>query len=321
MDTRPGDLVERTIRAIERQDGLRPIEDALQRAIAGAFRAGGRRGRAVKNFLHGTWLGHPLHPALTDVPVGAWTLALVFDALDHDGHRLWSRAADSAIAIGIGGAGTAALAGLTDWQHVDGAPRRSGLVHAALNSVALALYTGSWLLRRRGARGPGRALSGAGFVVVAASAYLGGRLVYQDRIGVDHAQREGPEDFTRAVLEAELREGHPRRAEAGGVKIVLVRQQGRIYALGEACSHLAGPLAEGALQEDSIVCPWHGSRFALEDGRVLDGPATLPQPCFETRVRQGYVEIRRVSGEARAGARGVSRPARLRAASPGSTPE
>jgi nitrite reductase/ring-hydroxylating ferredoxin subunit/uncharacterized membrane protein len=294
MDTRPVEFAERAAHVIERQDGLHPIEDALQRAIAAAFRAGGAGGRLAKNLLHGTWLGHPLHSVLTDVPVGAWTAAVVFDAADRRrGGGRWRRRADGAIALGIGGAVAAALAGLTDWQHVDGAPRRTGLAHAALNTTALGLYTSSLLLRRRGAREAGHTLAGVGFGVLVAAAYLGGRLVYRDRIGVDHAQREGLEDFTRVVREAELREGQPRRADVNGVRVVLVRHRGRIHALGEVCAHLGGPLAEGEVRDASLVCPWHGSRFALEDGRVLDGPATQPQPCFETRVREGHVEVRR----------------------------
>ena len=83
------------------------------------------------------------------------------------------------------------------------------------------------------------------------------------------------------------------RAEVNGLRVVLVRRAARVYALGERCSHLGGPLAEGEVRDEAIVCPWHGSRFALEDGRVLDGPATMPQPCFETRVRDGFVEVRR----------------------------
>jgi nitrite reductase/ring-hydroxylating ferredoxin subunit/uncharacterized membrane protein len=293
MDTRPGAIAERAARAIEHQDRLRPIEDALQRAVVAVFRAGGARGQAVKNLLHGTWLGHPLHPVLTDVPLGAWTAALVFDVLDaRDGEGRWCHRADGAVGVGIAGAVAAALAGLTDWQHTEGAPRRTGVVHALLNTVALGLYTGSLLSRRAGARRDGRALAGLGFAVLIASAYLGGRLVYHHRIGIDHAQREAPEGFGRALLETELVEGRPRRAEVGGVSVVLVRHHGGIYALGERCAHLGGPLSEGETHEASIVCPWHGSRFALDDGRVLDGPATMPQPCFETRVRDGYVEVR-----------------------------
>jgi len=277
---------------------MAPVEDALQRAVAAAFKAGGNAGRAVKNFLHGTWLGHPLHPALTDVPLGAWTTALVFDTLDA-GSRGWPwqtaarRRADDAILVGIVGAVGAALAGLTDWQHTNGTARRTGLAHAALNTVALGLYTGSLVVRRRGSRGAGRSLAVAGFGMVMASAWLGGRLVYRERVGVDHAQREEPEGFLRALRESELREGQPVRAEIDGLRVVLVKRNGRVYAIGERCSHLGGPLAEGEVRDDSIVCPWHGSRFALADGRVLDGPATMPQPCFETRLRDGFVEVRR----------------------------
>jgi len=297
-DARLTGLAESAARGIERQEWMAPVEDALQRAVAAAFKAGGNAGRAVKNFLHGTWLGHPLHPALTDVPLGAWTTALVFDTLDA-GSRGWPwqtaarRRADDAILVGIVGAVGAALAGLTDWQHTNGTARRTGLAHAALNTVALGLYTGSLVVRRRGSRGAGRSLAVAGFGMVMASAWLGGRLVYRERVGVDHAQREEPEGFLRALRESELREGQPVRAEIDGLRVVLVKRNGRVYAIGERCSHLGGPLAEGEVRDDSIVCPWHGSRFALADGRVLDGPATMPQPCFETRVRDGFVEVRR----------------------------
>jgi nitrite reductase/ring-hydroxylating ferredoxin subunit/uncharacterized membrane protein len=293
MDTRPSSLVERAAETIERNDRLRPFEDALQRAIAAVYDAGGAAGGTVKNALHGTWLGHPLHAVLTDVPVGAWTVALVLDGLDaRAGNRRWRQAADGAVGIGIAGAVASALAGLTDWQHTDGAPRRSGLVHAALNTVALGLYTTSLLLRRRGARRAGRGLARAGFGVLVGAAYLGGRLVYHHRVGVDHAQREATDGFVRALPESELPEGEPRRATVGSVRLVLVRRADRIHALGEACSHQGGPLAEGEVRGTSLVCPWHGSRFALDDGRVLDGPATMPQPCFETRVRHGWVEVR-----------------------------
>jgi nitrite reductase/ring-hydroxylating ferredoxin subunit/uncharacterized membrane protein len=300
-DARLAGLAESAAQVIERQEWLTPLEERLQGAVTAAFEAGGQAGRAVKNFLHGTWLGHPLHPVITDVPIGAWTTALVFDTLDagSDGWRWQStarRRADDAIVIGIVGAVGAALAGMTDWQHTDGKSRRTGLVHAALNTVALGLYTTSLVMRRRGERGSGRALSGLGFGVLMASAYLGGRLVYRDRVGVDHAQRDGTDalkGFTRAAREADLREGQPVRGEVDGVRIVLVRRGTRIFAIGERCSHLGGPLAEGRVEDDGIVCPWHGSRFALEDGRVLDGPATMPQPCFETRVRDGFVEVRR----------------------------
>lgn len=294
---RLAEVTERAAQAIERQHWLTPAEDGLQRAVSAAFRSGGAVGQRVKDFLHGTWLGHPLHPVLTDIPVGAWTAAAVFDLAEATGNGRAGRPrrADGAIAVGVVGAVAAALAGVTDWQHTSGGPRRTGLVHAALNSVALGMYVGSLALRRGGRRAAGRRLALAGFGVMLASAYLGGRLVYHDRVGVDHAEREaGPTDFVRALLAAELPEGAPRRVDVAGVRVVLVRQGSRVHALGEVCAHLGGPLAEGTVQDGGLTCPWHGSTFALEDGRVLAGPATLPQPRFEARVRDGYVEVRRI---------------------------
>src|SRR5438067_1252755 len=208
-DARLAGLAESAAQVIERQEWLAPLEDGLQRAVQAAFQAGGAAGQAVKNFLHGTWLGHPLHPVLTDVPIGAWTTALVFDTLDA-GSRGWPwqqtarRRTDDAILVGIVGALGAALAGMTDWQHTDGT-----------------------------ARGTGRSLAAAGFGALIASAWLGGRLVYRERIGIDHAQREEPEGFGRALRESELREGQPVRADINGLRVVLVKRSGRVYAIGE----------------------------------------------------------------------------------------
>src|SRR5438445_87271 len=231
-DARPSGFAESAVQVIERQEWLVPLEEGLQRAVSAAFQAGGAAGRAVKNFLHGTWLGHPLHPVLTDVPIGAWTTALVFDALDARGRRwpwrsVLQRRADDAIVLGIVGAVGAALAGLTDWQHTGGTARRTGFAHATLNTLALGLYVGSLAMRRRGARRAGRSLAGAGFGVLLASAYLGGRLVYREHIGVDHAQRDEPNGFARAVREADLREGQPVRADVGGVQVEVSAVDGR----------------------------------------------------------------------------------------------
>lgn len=283
---------ETMIEAIERQGWLDVIGNRLQSAVAAAFQAGGDAGRRVRDVLHGTWLGHPLHPAITDVPLGAWTTALVLDSAGGN-TRGMARAADTAIGVGIVGAVGAAVTGLTDWQHTTGGDRRVGLGHALLNTTALALYVTSFALRRGGARDVARGLSALGFVVATGAAYIGGSLVYKRRIGVDHAPRpESWTDFVPVLPEAELGPGSPRRVEARGVPIVLVRRGDRIHALAETCAHLGGPLSEGGVEGDAIRCPWHGSLFALEDGRVLEGPSTFPQTCFEVRVRAGQVELR-----------------------------
>jgi len=269
---------------IEKQPWLETLGDRLQQGIAATFSAAGPAGRKIKNALHGTWLGHPLHPALTDVPLGAWTAALALDALDaRDNGRVrgFGRAADAAIAVGLAGAAGAAVTGLTDWQHTSGAPRRAGLVHGLLNTVAVTLYGASLVARARGARGAGRSLSLAGYAVIAAAAYLGGDLVYRRRIGVDHAPSvddgwQPPREWTDVAAESKLADGRPHRVDVAEQPVMLVRRGGRICALADSCSHLGGPLSEGTLDGDTVVCPWHGSRFSLEDGRVIDGPATHP---------------------------------------------
>jgi nitrite reductase/ring-hydroxylating ferredoxin subunit len=126
-----------------------------------------------------------------------------------------------------------------------------------------------------------------------ASSYLGGELSYEQRMGVDHAPREGfPTEFTPVLAQSDLPENQPTGARTGDLKLVLVKQGEKIHALADTCSHYGGPLSEGKLEGDCIVCPWHGSRFRLEDGHNEDGPATFSQPCFETRVNDGQIEVR-----------------------------
>jgi nitrite reductase/ring-hydroxylating ferredoxin subunit len=156
-------------------------------------------------------------------------------------------------------------------------------------------YATSLALRRGGSRDAGRATGLLGFGIAMAAAYLGGYLVYHQRVGVTHAdQRALPREFVPVLGASELREGEPRRVAAGNVRVLLVRRGGRIFALGETCSHFGGPLAEGRLEDESVRCPWHGSRFSLRDGSVLEGPATFPQPCYDTRVHDGQIEVRAV---------------------------
>lgn len=279
--------------AIEHQEWLKPAEEGLQNLIHKAFQFKG--GREAKNFLHGTWIGHPLHVILTDVPIGAWTVAVAFDALDAMGNRRQYRiAADTALSLGLIGAAGAAVTGLTDWQDIDPPARRIGLVHGLLNLASVVLFGSSLVARRRGARSTGRNLAALGYAVSVAAAHLGGNLVYEQKVGVDHTAAEKlPEDFTAVLAESSLEEGNPTRAEHNGSPILLVRRGSQVYALAETCSHLGGPLSEGTLEGDVIQCPWHGSRFSIRDGHVVDGPAVHPQPCLEARVRNGQVEVRK----------------------------
>lgn len=275
---------------IDRQPWLETAEKALGALAAATVN---RVGRLVQNFLHGSWLGHPLHAAITDVPVGAWSTAAVLDAIEMvSGSQAYSPGADAAVGIGLIGAVGAATSGLCDWSKTDRPARRVGVVHALFNVGAAVCYTTSWLQRRGGNRQGGIASGMTGFVLVLAGTYLGGHLTYDERIGVDHAQRDAPDEWSPVMAEGDLPEAELRCAQVGGVSILLLKRNGRIFALGEKCAHLGGPLAEGKLEDDSVVCPWHGSRFALENGRVINGPAVYAQPCFEVRARDGRIEVR-----------------------------
>ncbi len=278
---------------IAKQEWMKPAEEGLQKFVHKAFEFKG--GQQAKNFLNGTWMGHPLHVILTDIPIGAWTAAITFDALDAMGSRREYRiAADTAVGLGLIGAAGAAATGLTDWQDIDPPARRIGLVHGLLNVASVALFGGSLIARRRGSRTTGRSLAALGYAVSAIAARLGGDLVYGQKIGVDHTDSEKlPEKYKPVIAESSVEEGKLVRAEYDGTPILLVRRGSTIFALAETCSHLGGPLSEGKLDGDVVECPWHGSRFSIRDGHVVDGPAVHPQPCMEARVRSGQVEVRR----------------------------
>ncbi|TPE46203.1 DUF2231 domain-containing protein [Pontibacter mangrovi] len=275
--------------------------DKLQPAVLKAFEAGGEAGREIKNALHGTWLGHPLHPAITDVPIGAWTAAAVLDLLERSGSRKYAPGADAAVAVGLAGAVGAAVTGLTDWTGTTKEKRRMGLVHGMMNLGATALYTASLFLRKRkSTRTQAVCLSMLGYGMVSVSAYIGGHLVYRNQIGVDHTATADtyPEDFVAVLPENDLKEKAMRCVKAGEVAVLLAKQGGEIFALAHTCSHLGGPLSEGDLLSGGKVrCPWHGSVFSLSSGDVVDGPATEPQPRLEVRTRNGQIEVRLPKGE------------------------
>jgi nitrite reductase/ring-hydroxylating ferredoxin subunit len=245
----------------------------------------------VKDLLSGTWLGHPLHPVLTDVVVGAWTSSFLLDLMPG---RRTRTASDRLVDVGIVAAAPTALAGLSDWADVGGRTRRVGLVHASANVIALSLYVSSSVARKRGRRLRGWRLSATGFGVVTVSAYLGGHMSFGKGVGVDQtAFEEAPTNWQPAIPLDDLRDGQPRPATVGGVEVLLVKQGATIHAISDRCSHRGCSLHEGEfLGETTVVCPCHGSTFSLKDGALLHGPATAPQPAYLTRVRDGKVEVR-----------------------------
>jgi nitrite reductase/ring-hydroxylating ferredoxin subunit len=243
--------------------------------------------RPLMDALHGRWLGHALHPVLSDLPVGFWAAVPLLDAAGADS------AADVLDAAGCVAAVAAAATGAADWTVTDGREKRLGLLHGLANSAGLALQIGSLVARLRGQRTAGRALALAGFGVSSAAAYVGGELVFGRGLMVDHtAWLAGPSEWTPVLDDAELDAGDTRAVEVDGRKVLLARVGGRVVAMEDACSHAGGPLSEGTVDGDVVECPWHGSRFCLSDGSVTRGPATFPQLRLEARVANGRIEVR-----------------------------
>lgn len=244
----------------------------------------------VKNLLSGTWLGHQLHPMLTDVPIGAWMMA---SFLDLTAGKAGAKAAQKLVGVGLLATIPTAASGANDWADTYGPDQRIGFVHAAGNVVGALFHATSWLARRRGHRGAGIVLSGVGLGITAASSYLGGHLSFVKGVGVNMLAHEEPvSDWTDVAADADVVEGKLLRAEAGDVAVVLARYSGRLYAMSAVCTHAGGPLDEGELVHGSIKCPWHGSEFRVADGTVARGPATVAQPSWEVRVDDGRIQVR-----------------------------
>ena len=271
---------------IERATWIDPAADA----VAGFARRVLPRG-PVRDTASGTPFGHPLHPVLVAVPIGSWSAATYLDLLGGKRHRA---AARRLVGLGNLAAAPTAITGANDWAFTQGAERRVGFAHAVLNDVALTLFVGSWWARRRGRPVKGVALSLAGTGVMSAAGWLGGHLAYGLGVGVDTtAFQHAPQDWTDVAADADVVEDKLIRADAGGVPVMLVRRGHKVIALADRCTHRGGPLHEGALADGTITCPLHGSRFCVDDGAVVEGPATRPAPVFEARVTAGRVEVRR----------------------------
>jgi nitrite reductase/ring-hydroxylating ferredoxin subunit/uncharacterized membrane protein len=280
---------------------LEDAADIIQPAVLNAFESAGTTGKAVKNFLHGTKLGHPLHPILTDIPIGAYTTTAVMDLMELLGKEDMRPGADASLAIGLAGAAGAAVTGTVDWTGTSGQNRRVGLMHATLNIGATLLNTASLIFRKKTThRKLAMGLSFWAYGITMLAAYLGGHLVYGQQMGVDHTAGGGPYPlrFTDVCPDEDVKEGKMICTEAGNITVLLARQAGRLYAIAHTCSHLGGPLSEGELLDNACVkCPWHNSVFSLEDGRVMEGPATQPQPKFETRIHNGNIQVKLAKSE------------------------
>ncbi|HWM56349.1 MAG TPA: Rieske (2Fe-2S) protein [Pseudonocardia sp.] len=251
--------------------------------------------RTVKDALHGVWLGHPLHPGLAQAALGSFLSASTLDAL-----RAGRAESSLLITVGLGAALPTAVSGWADWADGHEDQQRVGLVHAATNGTAVALYAGTLLARRRGRSA--RALSVAAGLTAGVAAVLGGHLGYRQALGANHAEdvaHIGPEQWQPLGQLAELPDGEPVRRDAGQVPVFVLRRGDRVTVLSDRCSHLSASLSEGELvgsgSDLRVVCPWHGSEFRVDDGCVVHGPATAPAPRFESRVVGGAVQARVVT--------------------------
>jgi nitrite reductase/ring-hydroxylating ferredoxin subunit/uncharacterized membrane protein len=274
-------------------DGLARLEqlDQPAGAVASAVVKAVGKG-ALKDLLSGTPIGHPLHPLLTDVPIGAFTAAT---ALDLFGGQRAEPGADALVGLGLLSALPTVAAGAADWSDSYGPDQRIGAVHAIANVIGLGLYACSLSARRRDRRGAGTALGLAGMATMAVGGYLGGHLSHSRGVGVNNAfYQHAPEDWTAVLDDGELAEGETARAAAGDATVLLYRSNGAIHAIGSRCSHAGGPLDEGEVDAAActVTCPWHQSVFRLTDGSVVHGPASVPQVAYDTRVEGGRIEIR-----------------------------
>lgn len=278
----------RLLGALDRVERASGADPALMRVRRWVHQLPLGRGR---DLLHGRWLGHPVHPLSVQVPIGAWLSSAILDLIPGD-QRHGSRAL---IGVGIAAALPATASGLVDWSETQRAQMRVGGVHALANTVALACYGGSLAARVKGREQLGRGLSLAGLTAVGVGGMLGGHLAYRQASGANHA-----EEIPNLVASgwhpvgdlADLPQEQPVRRMLGDVPVVLVRQGETVHALADRCSHLGGPLSQGELVDGCLRCPWHGSTFQLSNGWNVRGPATAPQPSFDTRVTRGRVEVR-----------------------------
>lgn len=275
--------------------GLKGLGNWTAAVMEGFYRVLGRPGKLLQDFLNGSWLGHPLHPALTDVVVGGFTMLVIFD--------LWSLifGADfrdaSLVIMGLSilaGLG-AIISGLTDFKDTgDGDERNVATLHAYANMLAIAVYIVAFFIRLVDGHTAGQVLSVIGYLIITTGAFVGGHVVFKYGYTVNHnafADDRRAKAFTPILAAAELAEETPTRASLGPTALVLVRRGDVVYALKDTCSHAGGPLSEGTLDGDAIVCPWHASHFRLSDGTVKHGPAHTRQVSYLARINDGQVEV------------------------------
>jgi nitrite reductase/ring-hydroxylating ferredoxin subunit/uncharacterized membrane protein len=277
-------------RAVDAQSRWsKPLGDFNHRWLAAIFHPI----RPIQNLLNGSWLGHPVHAVVTDVPIGALTVSIVADVI---GQPI---VADVSLLIGVLAMVASAVTGAADYTEVDGTARNRATVHSVVMVVSLVLYLISLAIR---STGPADRLAPilialVAYLLLALGAAIGGDLVYLIGTHVNrHAWRGAGAKWVKLDLGdlTDIPEGGPTKLKAGINELAVVREGDRILAVHAQCAHAGGPLAEGSLVGDAIECPWHGSRFRLADGHNVRGPAMYDQPAYDVRrAETGGWEARR----------------------------
>jgi len=286
---RAGAYVEQTMTDLEAARVLDRVTTPLSGFVNRILPAG-----KLRDLLHGVPFGHPAHPVLVQVPLGAWLSAVVLDRLPGT-----EKSAQMLVGIGTLAAAPAAAAGIADWAKGHETHLRVGIVHWAANLTAVACFAASFVQRTRGHTASGKGLALLGMGVASISGYLGGHLSYRQALGANHVESVGhvlPEGWHEVAAVDELPDGRLTRRVVETVPVLVYRDGNEVRALADECSHLSGPLHEGRIVHERgagacVVCPWHGSEFSLVDGSVVHGPATSPQAKFRTRIQDGRLEI------------------------------
>lgn len=288
-------IVETVDPVIKNSAVLKDYGKEVKGALHDLVLQGGEQSRSIADLLHGVWLGHPLHPLLTDVTIGAWSFAALFDALSivMPFRRSTRDTADALTTLGIVTAIPTTAAGLTDYSTIKQDAVQYGFLHGILNVTGLMLYLLSRRARSHNHRLTGIWFSLLGLATLTAASWLGGEMVYRQRVGVSHAiEPSKPEDWQAILAFDDLVDRQPQRVDVEGQPVLLYREGDAVYAISAVCAHAGGPLEEGDVADGCVECPWHNSVFDLRTGSVVHGPATYEQPAYDVRVTDGQIEIR-----------------------------